>query len=101
MDFTSWLAVAGSILGIASIIISIKRNNKKDTEEDVKQNALVVAKLDSISQNVTDLKSEMREMNRKFSALNDWKIKAEIEIANLKETVSKHDERIKDIESKQ
>ncbi len=71
------ISIISVTFGIYSGIVNIKRNYKKDTEEDTKQRAIIIVQLESIEKGVVELRQDIRTMNSDFNEMQERVVKVE------------------------
>ena len=77
MDFTS---IGSLIVAAIALILSIWNTQKKDSKESTSQTTMMMAKLDSISDNIRDLKKDVTDMRVSVQDNHDRVLKLEMSL---------------------
>lgn len=77
MDYAS---VGSVLVAIVALIVSIVSSMKKNTKEDTSQVTMMMAKLDSIQDDIRDLKKEVSDMRASIQDNHDRVIKLEMSL---------------------
>lgn len=77
MDYAS---IGSCIVAAIALIISIFSSSKKATKEDTSQVTMMMAKLDSISDDIRDLKKDVSDMRASIQDNHDRVLKLEISL---------------------
>lgn len=59
---TITVSIIALIISAISVIASMKRNNKKDNQEDAARMTTVIVKLENIGDDIKDVKTDVREL---------------------------------------
>lgn len=69
------ISLLGFVIAALSFITTFSRNSKKDTAEEVEErasmNARVLTKLDSISDDVRDIKKDNQDIRKELNRLSE------------------------------
>ena len=77
MDFTS---VGSLVVAAIALILSIWNTQKKDSKESTSQITMMMAKLDSISEDIRDLKKDVTDMRVSIQDNHDRVLKLEMSL---------------------
>lgn len=77
MDFTS---IGSLVVAAVALILSIWNTSKKDNKESTSQITMMMAKLDSISDDIRDLKKDVSDMRASIQDNHDRVLKLEMSL---------------------
>lgn len=71
-------SILSGLVALVALVISIFSTTKKETKEDSTQTATLMAKLDSISEDIRDMKKDLTDLRMSVQDNHDRIIKLEI-----------------------
>ena len=77
MDFAS---IGSLVVAAIALIVSLWNTSKKDNKESISQNTMMMAKLDSISDDIRDLKKDVTDMRLQIQDNHDRVLKLEMSL---------------------
>lgn len=92
IELTIIISVLSLSFAVYSGLKSIKRNEKHDTAEEAKNEAVVITKLENIQTNVIELKTEMKGYKEDVQHVRELAIRDEESLKSLHKRVNKLEE---------
>ena len=77
MDYAS---IGSLIVAAVALLVSLWNTSKKDNKENTSQITMMMAKLDSISDDIRDLKKEVSDMRQSIQDNHDRVLKLEMSL---------------------
>ena len=83
MDVRTYISVISVVIALVSLVITMRRYFKNSDSEAAAERAVVMSKLDTIVDNVRDMKSDLREMKSDVKAHGEKILVLEQRVNNL------------------
>lgn len=88
MDARTVVAIISVVIAVVSLGVTMRRNFKNDDSTAAAEHAVVMSKLDTIVDNVRDMKSDLREMKSDVKAHGEKILVLEQRVNNLYDILS-------------
>ena len=84
------ISVLGTISSILFAFLAFRRNDKKDTKEDAKSEAVILSEIGYIKSSIDRIEKNLDKLEERYSVLSNKIVKVEESVAQAHKRITEH-----------
>lgn len=84
------ISVLGTISSILFAFLAFRRNDKKDTKEDAKNEGVILSEIGYIKSSIDRIEKNLDRLEERYSNLSNKIVKVEESVANAHKRITEH-----------
>ena len=84
------ISVVGTLSSVLFAYLAFRRNDKKDTKEDAKSEAVILSEIGYIKSSIDRIEKNLDKLEERYSVLSNKIVKVEESVAQAHKRISEH-----------